>query len=225
MSQDTYALRWETPMNRELSDTTDEDIHLVRGFLGGHSAAFDTLFLKYQDYVYRIVYAIVGNPDEARDITQEVFLQVHTSLPGFRQNSRFSTWLYRIASNRAVDYARSARRRNFFNFDELPGSRAAVADREKEPPQIVERDFANSQVRDILLACPLPHRQALSLRYFSDLTIEEIADVMHCSLTAAKVRLHRARSVFKIKYMAAYGLAAVSSLLPEEETDAVHSPK
>ena len=104
VSQETYALRWDRTMNREQSETTDEDSRLVRRFLGGDSPAFDTLFLKYQDYVYRIVFGIIGNPDEARDITQEVFLQVHTSLGGFRQSSRFSTWLYRIASNRAVDH-------------------------------------------------------------------------------------------------------------------------
>lgn len=224
VSQDTYALRWETTMKRELLETTDEDSRLVRRFLGGESQAFDTLFLKYQDYVYRIVFGIVGNHDEARDITQEVFLQVHTSLSGFRQSSRFSTWLYRIASNRAVDHARSARRRRFFNFDDLVGSRNIAADRGKEPAQIVERDMANSQVRDILQSCPLPHRQALALRYFSDLSIEEIAEVMHCSLTAAKVRLHRARNVFKVKFTAAYGTAAAGSLVLEEETDAAHSP-
>ncbi len=224
VSQETYALRWETPMKRELSEIADEDIRLVRRFLNGDSTAFDTLFLKYQDYVYRIVFGIVGNPDEARDITQDVFLQVHSSLSGFRQNSRFSTWLYRIASNRAIDSARSSRRRRFFNFDDLPGTRLAAADREKEPPQIAERNYSNSLVHEILLACPLPHRQALVLRYFSDLTLEEIAEVMKCSITAAKVRLHRARSVFKLKYTAAYGNAAAEMLLPEEETNAAHTP-
>src|SRR5215831_18175260 len=107
-SQEAWVRSWGTPMNGERTVTTDEDGGLVARFLRGDAAAFDALFLKYQDYVYNIVYGIVGSAEETRDLTQEVFVQVYRSLPRFRHGSRFATWLYRIAANRAVDAARGA---------------------------------------------------------------------------------------------------------------------
>src|ERR1051326_8709882 len=93
-SQEACAPGWNAPMNGERTVITDDDGGLVARFLRGDHAAFDTLFLKYQDYVYNIVYGIVGSAEEARDLTQEVFLQVYRSLPKFRQGARFATWLY-----------------------------------------------------------------------------------------------------------------------------------
>ena len=95
--------------NRTMAKAIDTDACLIERFARGDTAAFDRLFLKYQDYVYNIVYGIIGKAEEARDVTQEVFVQVFRSLPSFRRGSRFATWLYRIAVNRAVDAARSAR--------------------------------------------------------------------------------------------------------------------
>ena len=105
-------------MNGERTAAADADGELIARFLAGDRSAFDALFIKYQDYVYNIVYGIVGQPDEARDISQEVFVQVFRSLGSFRRGSRFATWLYRIAVNRAVDAARSAKNRNWLPFVE-----------------------------------------------------------------------------------------------------------
>src|SRR6516162_3467379 len=98
-SREACVPGWGTPMNGERTVTTDDDGHLVARFLRGDAAAFDALFLRYQDYVYHIIYGIVGSAEESRDLTQEVFVQVYRSLPRFRHGSRFATWLYRIAAN------------------------------------------------------------------------------------------------------------------------------
>ncbi len=210
MIQEACAPGWVPPMNGEQAVRTDDDSALVARFLRGDSAAFDALFVKHQDYVYNIVYGIVGNQEEARDLTQDVFLQVYRSLPKFRYGARFATWLYRIAVNRGVDAARGSRRWRFLPVLDEPGFAMIPADTDLQPEAVFERKIERDTVQSILMRCPLAHRQPLVLRYFQDLTVEEIAEVLGCSIAAAKVRLHRARKVFKDHYMAVHGNAALS---------------
>lgn len=189
-------------MNGERSTANEVDAGLIVRFLAGDHTAFDQLFARHQDYVYNIVYGIVGSPEEARDIAQEVFLQVYRSLGSFRRGSRFATWLYRVAVNRAVDSARQSKNRRWMPFDE---SVRAIPDPKETPAQAAEKRAGQEAVQAILMQVPLQHRDILVLRYYQDLSVEEIADVLHCSIAAAKVRLHRARQQFKDRYIAAYG--------------------
>ncbi len=185
--------------NRERVLMAEEDSALITRFVRGDAAAFDLLFSRYQDYVYHILYGVVGNADEARDLTQDVFVQVYRSLPRFRHGSRFATWLYRVALNRAVDAARTAKRRSFLPFFS-DGTPIVAEDEAEEPEAIFLRGEERTEIQKILMQCPVSHRQALVLRYYRDLSIEEMAEVMSCSASAAKVRLHRARKVFKECY-------------------------
>src|SRR5258706_13996377 len=103
MIQEACAPGWGPPMNGEQTVRTDDDSALVARFLRGDCAAFDALFVKYQDYVYNILFGIVGSQEEARDLAQEAFLQVYRSLPKFRYRALFAPRLYRISFNRGVD--------------------------------------------------------------------------------------------------------------------------
>jgi RNA polymerase sigma-70 factor (ECF subfamily) len=203
-------------MNRERTLLADEDAALVTRFQRGEAAVFDTLFTRHQDYVYNIVYGIVGNAEESRDLTQEVFVQVYRSLPRFRNSARFGTWLYRIAVNRAVDAARGARRWRFLPIYEEPVLNNRVADPEGEPHQVAEQHAQRDAIQQVLMRCPLNHREVLALRYFRDLSVEEIAETLGCSAAAAKVRLHRARLVFKAQYVATFGTDSPTGYITEE---------
>jgi RNA polymerase sigma-70 factor, ECF subfamily len=205
MIQEACAPGWGPPMNGEQTVRTDDDSGLVARFLRGDGAAFDALFVKYQDYVYNIVFGIVGSQEEARDITQEVFLQVFRSLPKFRHGARFATWLYRIAVNRGVDAARGSRRWRFLPILDEPAFALTPDEAHLQPESVFERKMERETVQGVLMRCPVAHREALVLRYFQDLSIEEIAEVLACSVAAAKVRLHRARKVFKDHYTALHG--------------------
>ncbi len=189
-------------MNGEQAAAGDVDGALIARYLAGDRSAFDTLFLKYQDYVYNIVYGIVGRAEDARDVTQEVFVQVSRSLSSFRRGARFATWLYRIAVNRAVDAARSARSRRWLPLME---TLRATPDPRDNPAQVAERDAGRDAVQRVLLQLPIQHREVLVLKYYQDLPVEEIAEILGCSESAAKVRLHRARHHFKEAYVATYG--------------------
>lgn len=203
-------------MNGERTVTADDDSGLVARFLRGDGAAFDALFLRYQDYVYNIVYGIVGSAEESRDLTQEVFVQVYRSLPRFRQGSRFATWLYRIAVNRAVDAARGARRWRFLPILDEPSLADRAADQEDEPEFVFARGQERSAVQAVLMRCPLTHREVLVLRYYRGLSLEEIAETLGCTVAAAKVRLHRARRVFKENYVATHGMEGLDACETEE---------
>ncbi len=192
-------------MNRERTLTADEDSQLVARFQRGETAAFDALFERYQDYVYRILYGIVGSAEESRDLTQDVFMQVYRSLGGFRQGSRFATWLYRIAVNRGVDATRGARRWRFLSLLESPQAFERPAERSEEPDQVFARGAEQKRIQEILMRCSVKHRQILVLRYYQDLSTEEIAETLGCSVAAAKVRLFRARNAFKDQYVIADG--------------------
>ena len=217
--QEACVPSWGRPMNGERAVTTDEDSGLVARFLRGENGAFDALFQKYQDYVYHIIYGIVGSSEEARDLTQDVFVQVYRGLPKFRHGARFATWLYRIASNRAVDAARGSRRWRFLPIleDAPPRSEETIVD----PEQVAIRGSERQGVQQVLMLCPLAHREVLALRYYQDLSLEEMAEILGCSLSAAKVRLHRARKVCKDHYIARFGQEMPELLEKEEGTHAV----
>src|SRR5437868_447549 len=114
MRENTVALGLGRRMSgQRTAAVADVDAEFVARFLAGDKRAFDSLFDRYQEYVYHIVYGILGSGEEARDVTQDVFVQVYRRLPGFRRGSRFATWLYRIAVNRAVDAGRSSKSRRW----------------------------------------------------------------------------------------------------------------
>jgi RNA polymerase sigma-70 factor (ECF subfamily) len=167
----------------------------------------------------------VGSAEESRDLTQDVFLQVYRSLPQFRRGARFATWLYRIAVNRAVDAARGSRRWRFLPLLEEPGLLNRAADASEEPEAQFELQMERSDIQKLLMRCSLTHRQVLSLRYYRDLSLEEIAETMGCSLSAAKVRLHRARAAFKACYVAEHGTPAGAALDSEGEAVPGHGKR
>lgn len=189
-------------MNGERAAVVDADGDLVARFLSGDRAAFDSLFARYQEYVYNIALGIIGRQDDARDVTQDVFVQVFRSLKSFRHGSRFATWLYRIAVNRSVDAARAASGRKWVPLDEAI---RGMPDPGEGPERAAGRRAEQDEVQHVLAQVAVQHRDVLVLRYYQDLSVEEIAEVLGCSVTAAKVRLHRARHHFKEIYVGIHG--------------------
>jgi RNA polymerase sigma-70 factor (ECF subfamily) len=180
----------------------DADEVAVSRYLAGDVSAFGEIFDRHGPYVYNIVYGVLNQEDEARDVTQDVFLQVHRSLASFRHGSRFSTWLYRIALNRALDAARAHRRRRWVPWGEGMENRP---DPHGDPAADTDTRSDEADVRRVLQRMEPRHRDVLVLRYMQELNIDEIAEVLGCSETAAKVRLYRARQKFKEAYEATVG--------------------
>lgn len=172
----------------------DADHQAIERFLAGDASAFEELYHRYQPYVYNVVYGIVQNADDAWDVTQDVFLHVYDSLARFRGSSAFSTWLYRVAVNAAITFMRKQKRHLQVPLDAVREFRADI---DAEPEQQATKAEAQQAVQQMLAQLPEQQRAVLVLRYFQQLSIEEIAEVMNASVAAVKVRLHRARNNFR----------------------------
>lgn len=154
----------------------------------GDRDALRVLFDTYKDRVYSLsLYFFHGDESQAADVTQQVFLNVITSVDRFKGDAAFSTWLYRLAVNACRD---AARRRK---------SGAIAADRSRleefAVPSSQEQDYARAQharcVRDAVSTLPSKLRIAVLLRYFDELSYEEMAEVLHCSMGTVASRLSR----------------------------------
>ncbi|MCX6361092.1 MAG: sigma-70 family RNA polymerase sigma factor [Armatimonadetes bacterium] len=189
-------------MTRTDSADIDPDQRLVELVLRGDMDAFDRLVERHHVFVYNIVHGVVGNADDAADVAQEVFLLVLRKLSSFRRGSRFATWLYRVAVNRALDRARTLSRRRWVPF---AAETLNIVDPAMGPEAAATQQSDADRVQAAMAEIAPNHRDVLVLKYFQDMSIEEISEVLGCSHDAAKVRLHRARLRFRDKYRAMYG--------------------
>jgi len=174
-------------MNSELADP---DLVLVREFMSGRAVAFDRLYERHSAYVYNTCLGILGNPEDARDATQDTFVQLYRSLPKFRGQSRLSTWLYRIAVNKCMDALRS--RPKWESADSLELVRNA--------DRPAAEHLQEEHVRQTILKLRSDFRAVLVLYYFQQLSYAEIAESLGYSMDQVRIRLHRARKAFRQAY-------------------------
>lgn len=169
----------------------DEDLILVDRVLAGDAAAFQALFARYHDKVFSIARGVLLDSEEAADAVQEVFTLVFRKLHRFDRRSRFSTWLFRIAVNRSIQQARKLKYRSR-QVELTEASEAAV-----QPEETVTVD---PHIAKTLAALSPADRALLTLFYWDELSLNEIAGSLGCSVNAAKTRLFRARERFRAAY-------------------------
>lgn len=179
---------------------TDRDVdqQLVERVQSGDKHAFDLLVSKYQRKLGRLISRFVRDSAEAEDVTQEAFIKAYRALPGFRGESAFYTWLYRIGINTAKNHLLSNKRRvstnSFFDADEAESFEEASLLREVDTP---ENELMSKQVVGVvqssLQQLPEDLRSALTLREIEGLSYEEIASVMNCPVGTVRSRIFRAR--------------------------------
>ena len=170
---------------------------IVRKVLQGDVNAFEKLVTEYEKGVYAIALRMTGNPEDASDMTQEAFIKAYNSLQSFRGDSKFSVWLYRIASNVCLDFLRSRNRKPTVSLsvedDEGEETQLDVADESQSPELLLERSLTRDAVQRGLQALAPDYRQILLLREIQGLSYEEIADVLQIEVGTVKSRIFRAR--------------------------------
>lgn len=156
----------------------------------GDQKAFACLVEKYQRPIYNLAGQMLGFGEDARDLTQEVFLQIYRHLGRFKRDCRFSTWVYRIASNLTVDWIRKRRRqvRSLEYNEVVPEPTPEEAYLEKEGAR---------RVRDLLDSLPEKYRLALVLHYYHHLSYDEIAETLEVSRRTVESRLYRGRTMMR----------------------------
>lgn len=177
---------------------------LVERAKAGDRPAFGQLVEVYQDKIYGYVSRMLGDPDEAEDVAQETFVRAYRSLPHFRGAASFHTWLYRIASNLAIDVARRNRRQSTGNFslDEPLESEEGdyereIADESGSPEQLTQRREMQELVRQAVAELPEKLRAVVVLYELQGESYEDIAEILGCPLGTVKSRLFNARSQLK----------------------------
>jgi RNA polymerase sigma-70 factor (ECF subfamily) len=182
------------------------DKQLVDRVQRGDNRAFDLLVLKYQHRILGLVSRYVQDADEVQDVAQEAFIKAYRALPGFRGDSAFYTWLYRIAINTAKNHLVWRSRRP-------PGADVEVEDAEHFESGGALRDLENpenalfgEELRAVVEAAieelPEDLRTAVTLREFDGLSYEDIADVMDCPVGTVRSRIFRAREAIDIRVRA-----------------------
>ena len=179
---------------------------LVRAAQRGDDSAFEELVRTYEKRVYHLALRMCGNVDDAYEVAQEAFLSAWKGMRFFRGDSSFSTWLYRLTSNAAIDFLRRQRRQGGSDGVSLDDEDTflEVADPAPSPHQQAERLELRDALARGLGALSPEHRQVLLLRELQGLTYEEIAAALELDLGTVKSRIARAREKLR-KYLVASG--------------------
>src|SRR5437660_5689196 len=175
------------------------DGELVSTAIAGREAGFEELVRRYQRPIAAYIYRMVGDYDTALDLTQEVFIKVYNSLSRYRAEFKFSTWIYKIAHNAAIDYLRRHAVRDQAFVAELDGERREVSieSRRLTPEQESEREERRTEIETIVGLLPAAYRELIVLRHSHDLSYDEIAEVTGLPLGTVKNRLFRAREAMR----------------------------
>lgn len=188
-----------------------DDAELVRRAQAGDRAAFDRLVELHAPRVWKVVWRIIRNRDDADDVAQEVFLTAYRTLSSFRGESRLSTWLHRIAVTRALNHQARAAERVSRASDPLESLRpgapdgirpeveraAGGADARRTPLHALETKELMRRLADCLQSLPAPWRAIVALRDAEALAYDEIATVLGIELGTVRSRLARARSALR----------------------------
>ena len=170
---------------------------LVRAAGRGDSAAFEQLVRLYENKVYHLALRMCASPEDANDVAQEAFLAAWKGLPSFRGESGFSTWLYRLTSNAAIDHLRrNKKQKGDLSLDDEELSLDAV-DPGPRPQDAAEKSELKEAVAAGLRQLSDDHRQVLVLREIQELSYEEIAGMLGLDLGTVKSRISRARNALR----------------------------
>lgn len=168
-----------------------DDTELITRCRRGDSAAYGELVRRYQDRLYNTVYRLVGHEEDARDAVQDAFLSAYQSLRKFKGDSRFFTWLYRIAVNAAITRKRKDRLNN--RVDSAHNFDAPEPSVEDEPGRGLERADDERVLQTALNRMTPEFRVALVLKEIDGLKYEEIAEVVGVPIGTVRSRIHRGR--------------------------------
>ncbi|MBQ3210896.1 MAG: sigma-70 family RNA polymerase sigma factor [Oscillospiraceae bacterium] len=177
--------------------TREQEAAVINAVLDGDVNAYEYLVKAYEKNVYNLALRMVGNSEDAYDMSQEAFIKAYNSLHSFRGDSKFSVWLYRIVSNVCLDYLRARNRKATVSLsvenDDGEDVELDIADEASSPQALLDRSLTRDAVRRGLQALPPDHREILLLREIQGLSYEEIADTLDLEVGTVKSRIFRAR--------------------------------
>ena len=183
--------------------TSVNDCDLVASAVDGVEGSFEELVKRYQRPISAYVYRMVGDYESALDLTQEIFIKVYNSLRRYRSEFKFSTWIYKIAHNSAVDHLRrsSTREHSLIAGGEDDQFELPIDSGRLTPEQESERKERRVEIESVVRTLPGNYRELVILRHSQDLTYEEIVEVTGLPLGTVKNRLFRAREMMRLQFL------------------------
>lgn len=169
---------------------------IIEKVLGGDANAFEELVLKYEKTVYNLALRMVGDRDDASDMTQETFIKAYGSLSSFRGDSKFSVWIYRIATNVCLDFLRSKSRKQQVSLtvsDDDEDAQLDIPDPSSTPEQQLIKKISMQSVEEGLKTLPDKQRQILVMRELGGMSYAEIGKALSLEEGTVKSRIFRAR--------------------------------
>jgi len=175
------------------------DVELIANAISGYEDGFEELVRRYQRPITSYVYRMLSDYEAALDVTQEVFIKVYNSLEKYSSDYKFSTWLYRIAHNAAIDYMR----RNSVSLQSLETEtedgtyQLQIKDERPTPEQEREHTEWRNEIEAVVHCLPAAYRDLIVLRHSRDMSYDEIAEITCLPLGTVKNRLFRAREMMR----------------------------
>jgi len=165
----------------------DDDQRLVERCLKGDQEAFAELVVRYQRPIYHMAFRVLGNVEDAREITQSVFLKVAERLDDYNPRFKFFSWIYRITINASLNLRRSSGR------EELVGEDLEVQDSGADPEASMSAAQQSARIQKALMGLKFENRAVLTLRHFSDCSYREIGQILDLDEKTVKSRLYEGR--------------------------------
>lgn len=188
-------------LNSKFSPRAKEDMELVVLAQQGNQQSFAKLMERYRDSIYFMVLKMVHNRDDAEDLTQEAFSKAFNSLSNYSAEYAFSTWLFKIATNNCIDFIRKKRLQttsldsSTITNEDGESPTIAVPDYNPNPEQSIIKEQRAARIREVIEKLSPKYKQLIEMRYFDELSYEEIAAQLDLPLGTVKAQLFRAKDL------------------------------
>jgi RNA polymerase sigma-70 factor (ECF subfamily) len=180
-------------------ESRKEDSLLIQQALTGDQKAFRKLRLKYYTPIFKLISRMIRSREEVEDLTQEAFIKAFTSLASFNEEYSFSTWLYKIATNNAIDYVRKRKLQTFSINKPIESEESdysfELQDTEPEPDQELIAIQRKKMLDDAMESLPGKYRQVILMRHVDEKEYQEIAKTLKLPLGTVKAHIFRAREL------------------------------
>ncbi|MEN0051098.1 MAG: sigma-70 family RNA polymerase sigma factor [Bacteroidota bacterium] len=177
--------------------TMEQSDHIIiQKVLRGNQQAYEVLVRRYQDYVFTVVLRILKKREVAEEVAQDVFIKAYRTLRSFKGNSKFSTWLYTIAYRSAIDEARKKK----YSIDTLDAEKSAlqIADAyDQSPIAKTQQSSLKNVLEEQIQQLKTEDAAVVTLHYFQEKSVKEVAEITGLSLSNVKVKLYRSREFLK----------------------------
>lgn len=173
----------------------------IKQVLKGDQSAYADIVSLYQQSLHQVCYRMLGNKEEAEDAAQEAFIKAYIHLHTYDQKRKFSTWLYRIATNLCIDRIRK-KKPDYYLDAEVPGTEgldmySQLAVDEPLPEEELERMELQERIQYEISRLPDKYRAVIILKYIEELSLQEISDILDIPLGTVKTRVHRGREALR----------------------------